>query len=551
MKYFFDFANEIDLILKNPSNLSLKNAKILFSEEGIEMYFIRQLSSGKYNDDWYNLLYENNYFEYSKDKLNKYYFRWLDYLFYISRKYSHKENSEVYDKLLNIINKLTLIFRSNPKVNPYNFYLTVQIILNLPADLINKEHLEFINFALELESSSSFSLISVAIEKDGMNKFMKNENEDISLIFMNTIIFEFKRKDLNESERKVKPLINNYNLDNILNNNIDRLFDKYGHKIFSIAMYKIYEIVKNDPSKFNVITIPTIENSTQRWNFKDYEELILDFARNIFLKLDIDSIKFNIDICLNIDHPIIRRMVVYIIDKKYDELKSFFWEKYELFLEEIELRHEVYLLLKHNVLNFSDEEVQKIIYWIKTYNFVNDKEKEIYTDNEVLTIQALRRRKILYSLCESTNENVNNYLMELKQISDAEIRNPEYNFYHEIAFTDSSEKAPMAIEELDKMNFFEIKEYIINFKESNEYNSPTFIGLANLLSNSISQTPKKYLENIGIFIEIHPIYLNAVFIGFTKSQSFLKEINIIKFWDFILSVNNPFFKTSIGNLTIS
>ena len=517
---FYNLLDRVDRIIKyeKPSKRMIQVLPNLLKSKAVSYYFFKNVKS-KY---WLEPLKEKGYFnpennpktyqDSQKDCYVTPYWNILDYLRKIVNDNLQKPDQKITNILVKIVNSIINYSDENGRrIDNYRTdFFMLRIIRTFPKEKIEKQHIDFIKVALQTNWGSS--LLQSEIVKYFIPKLIIDENKDC-LLYLLEIIFSFQEKE----NKKHAPLIEEYHLKEFIEENTPAIAELCGLEAAEVAINKIKYLVKHDYSDFNnKFSIYTIEDKAESPTKEDYEYQIVRFTRNMLLLLDIDKTRGKIEQLLTEKPPIFNRIAIYIINKNYQKLNDIFWGINRNFINEEELKHELYELVKNNCRLFTDEQVEKMINWIEKASYISsDVKHEYFKDNQedIKKYIALKKKEWLTALLETKNEKVLEKYNKYNDINPKEITHPGYDYWFEDW---QGDKSPISQEKLLEKTNKEIANYLINFKEEGEWGMFSIGGLSYMFRESVFEQPERFVDDLNPFLEIPQIYQSDILSGINK-----------------------------------
>lgn len=518
---FYNLLDRVDRIIKyeKPSKRMIQVLPNLLKSKAISYYFFKKLKS-KY---WLEPLKEKGYFNpennpktYKDSKKDYYvtpYWNILDYLRKVVNDNLQKPDQKITNILVKIVNSIINYRDKNGRRidNHRTDFFMLRIIRTFPKEKIEKQHIDFIKVALQTNWGSS--LLQSEIVEYFIPKLIKDKNKEC-LLYLLEIIFSFQEKE----NKKHAPLIEEYHLKEFIEKNTPGIAELCGLEAVEVAINKIKYLIKHDYSDFNnKFSIYTIEDKAESPTKEDYEYQIVRFTRDMLLLLDIDKTRGKIEQLLAEKPPIFNRIAIYIINKNYQKLNDIFWGINRNFINEEELKHELYELVKNNCCLFTDEQVEKMINWIEKASYISsDVKHEYFKDNQegIKKYIALKKKEWLTALLETKNEKVLEKYNKYDDINPKEITHPGYDYWFEDW---QGDKSPIPKEKLLEKTNKEIAHYLIHFKEEGEWERPSISGLSYMFRESVFEQPERFADDLDPFLEIPRIYQSDILSGITRS----------------------------------
>ena len=118
----------------------------------------------------------------------------------------------------------------------------------------------------------------------------------------------------------------------------------------------------------------------------------------------------------------------------YEGLKHLFWEWEGNPLEEFYFKPSSYQLIETHWFTFNTREFDHILHWIESYQSSEDRED----DEELIKIEAIKKREWLSALMETGNEKVVSAYQKYEQINPLKIKQPGLSLHTEIGPDETS-----------------------------------------------------------------------------------------------------------------
>ena len=506
----------------------------LIKQEEYRSHFFMELTKAENPAPWLETLNKEGYFSPEKnpepveDKDRKGMFsipRWdvLGFLENVSKQNKKIPNQQITTELLKIIDEYIKFQKDTTKRidNYVTDWFFIKIISSLPIKDITLDHIDYVKIALE--SKWDTTLIRSDVGKVLLPYLLDNNSKNLVLSLFKVMIDYYGKKDTGQDE---------YWFNELLKKNKARIIDLYGEEIIRITIETIGEITQEKKDSFNFVWIPAIEDHEQTSFLERYECQLVRLLRDAMIKLDAEKSKEIAEQLSKKDHVIFRRIFLYTIDSKYNLLKALFWGMEKNPLEEYELTHEIYMLLKNNCSRFTNEEITKIISWIeeKTYIIPEDIKDAEEKKKELI---AYRKKKLYSALLSCSDRRIQENYLENDKINPAPIEHPEFLTWHE-SFV--GEKIPDDLDIVFKKPNKEIAKYLKEFTENRDPRKPSKRGIADKFSSAIFENPQKFSLELTPFLEVDEIYQHAILGGFKDLCKKNKEFDWKNVLNFIIKI---------------
>lgn len=517
MKNFFEYVRDIDKLLMMPNQTSLNMILSFINEKkGIGNYYFKELDSGKYSIEWFDLIYNQGLF--NKDKIENFEKYWV-ILYYVEKVVEYNTQNPVDSRTSKLNNVIDTLIESDEKILINNSWAISRIIFKQNVNLIQEKHINYL--AKILVRDRGWSILSHDVSETVIPKVI-DDKRLLPLVF-DKIVLGYVDENFNK-DHKVSSLVERYSLKDIFEKYSDKIYDKLGNKAIEISLNRIYEINKKHDRAFNIVTIPTIEDSKQRWKFDDFEEILIDFTRDSLLKVkEPKDLEMFTKTMLDSNHYVLMRLALFIINKKYDILSDLFWSQFKDFPKELDLYHETYMLVKENASKFTKEQTDAFIKYI-------------------VFVDKVEGRNRFLNLLNNENEYAKQYIKE-NDIQLEPVTKPEYLINRSVGQY-VEEKSPKHISEIKEYSVDELVNFLQTYDTFDRYDifsrtSPE--GLANVLTQAVRDNPDKYYNEIDKFLAVNSLtYQKGIFTGFFEAYKLNDNIQFHKVWEYL---ENLFSKT--------
>lgn len=509
--------------------------------------FFRLIKDVPEPQEWFSLLKKNGFFNPNDveltpiEKKNGFYITpiWnaMDYIELISKK-------DLSKKELNSINKILKDIIEYIRANNIDNYIIysgyISIIGNLPINFIYKYQIA--NISNFFNSHLRASHLSYNVE-GLLGKLLKSKKSDFALILIDSFMkYKKERKIWSSYESNdIVPNLRPYDLERMITviyrNIRDKDYIKLIHKLIDL----IEKLEDEKSNVLNYIWIPTIENHEQTSHNDKFEIQVVKLLRDILLKTKTEEIRPIIERMFSKKGSVLRRISVYVIDKKYKKLNKILWEYNDNPLDETLDKHELYELFKNNAKSLSNAKISKIIHWIesKSYDYILDED----ISNDIKNIKiAYRKKEWLSSIIESKDKRVQELYNKYDIINDYPIDHPGFLSWSGGAeWEDQASKSPFGEEQLLRMDNAQIHSELKSYDPKDEFNGPTKENFAWVLRACVSKEPEKFSKSLELFKDIEFVYINALLSGFLNAADNNEELD----WKDIFSFISTLIKAKI------
>ena len=535
----------VDNIRKTIQDFKHEDAKEIIGhikeKEYLSNLFFKEIHQSIKPQEWFGLLKEYGFFNpeefdlIPQEREKGYFYTPIWHSFeYLKLITSKKLNDEEYYAIKDIL-KVTIEYLNSEKIENYRIYETyIDIISNLPINKIYKYQIK--NIAKFISSGWGARPISFEVEAL-VKKLLQSSQSEYAFIIIDKILAFNKKENnwLNYKSFDIISVLPEYELKNLLKT--IRLNLKT--KDFSILINLLYKLITKMENirgnTLNYVWMPTIEDDEQTNNEK-YEIQLVKLLRDILEKSEAKKIKSIIEEMYSHKGSVLRRIAIYIINKKYSEFKDIFWGYKGNPLDEVLDTHEVYELFKNNVRKFSEDQITKILSWIEDRSYDYIYEKDI--DEEIKGKQiAYRKKEWLSSLIDSNDKRIKKEYDIQNNINDTPLSHPGYLSWHgETKWENMSDKSPFSVEEILQMDNSQLIEEIKSYDPPQTFDGPTKENFAWEIRASVEKEPTKFDSSLDLFEKIDCIYIDAILSGFESAAGNKKKLKWKQIFDYIFNV---------------
>ena len=453
--------------------------------------------------------------------------------------------------------------------NEYTDLQTIKILVMLPVDQLNHQHISFISTILK--SERRFGLVDQKIGGTILPKLLNAGAEELTLILLKVMLDakvvkeEYppeitdvaKESTLDLLKATVEPgsvnrqiiadveayepkdfnreitYMQEYWLRDALKEHVVSVAKLCGVKAANIALDQIRTLIAEGVDSFDRIQMVGVESPDAP--HENYAELLVGFVSGLFRFAKPTEIVETVENLLQAPQTIIKRIALNAVIHHYNDLKRLFWEWDGNPLEEINLKPELYQLIQTNCTKFNRFEIEQILNWIELAQYT-----PVFARDDETRIKAIayKRREWLSALLETGNDKVISAYQKYKQINPERIEHPGLNRWTEIWAGSTS---PLTVEKLSGLSNSQIAQYLINFKETEVFRriDPTERGLAKTLEKCVEADPQKFTDNLLPFQDVRNLYQSSILHGFLDAWRNKKEFDwaaLLKFIDKVLSL---------------
>lgn len=491
-------------------------------DKALETYFFQKLGSTDKPFRWLEILKERGFLDPQNnpvpqrvdDKKESYvipHWNVLGYFENLSKHIKIEPNKRIIENFVEIID--SIINYRDVEGNRIENYRTdwaiVKALFNLPIEYITVNHIKFLKTALQ----TSATLISGEIIKTVLPHLIRNNSKTLMIEFLKICLDH--RKEITPYFSRYVSILGDYWFNELLKKFKTDIYEVCGLEAAKIGISKIESIINENRSEYSIGYIVTIEDSQH--NLEDtYKVQSVFFVRDILIYAGPERIKSMVKNLLQKDHSIFKRLALYVISYYYDELNEIFWKTEENPLEEIEIKHELFDLFKNNCEKFTDEQLERILFWIETKKYVPP-EQISEKPEEIEKFLAYRKKEWLLSLLGSNYKKIQETYREYDQKNPTKIEHPGFLIWFSGVFV-GPEPKPIERELVNRPNQ-EIVEYL------NSQGNPESFRI------TVKRNPKKFSKDMKPFLNLSREMQHALLSGLYDAWRSNDDFS----WDELLS----------------
>jgi hypothetical protein len=539
---FYNIADKIDKLVKKYSPENLAEIEKFFVEKGLEYYFFsKKLMEVERPVVWLIPLKEKGYFEGRRNpppqevkgqpgSFTLPFWNVLPYLERVAKINKENPSDDITNGLAEIIDSIINYRDKNSKriENYRTDWFVTKIIFMLPYKIWRQEHIDFIGTAIREPFGGS--LIQSKISKTVLPALIENKAVDLILKLLEVILDFTKAPD--DKWEKIKPLMDKPWLSDALKKFNKQISELCGLEAAKISITTIKKVLQEDENRFSYIMMPTIEDSDQNQFPDRYDCQLVFFVRDMFENSKPEEIKDTIKELLTEDNSILKRIAIHTINRHYNDFKDLFWNWNGNPLNERGCMHELFQLLKENCSQFSKEQINKVLEWIESKDYVHRDEEH---KEQVL---AYMKKEWLSTLLDTKDPNVISKYNEYGKKSPYPLEHPGSLIWHEEGAW--GHISPIQPNELLEKSNEEIAEYLRTWKEEDGWKKPSMDGLSDSLKQGVKQNPEKFTKNLKPFLKVPSVYQDSILRGFreTEKQNEIAWKEVFGFISEIISSND-------------
>jgi hypothetical protein len=404
--------------------------------------------------------------------------------------------------------------------------MIVRILANLPTSLIKRNHIEFLHDSLNSKWRST--LVAADIGRLLIPKLLSDKAVD-RLVELIDVMLDYRK--LTDGHRpEYVSIMDQFWLAEALKKHKQDIARLCGIQAAQPAVKRMKSIASEENSRFDFITIPTIEDSGEITFPERYECQLVQFVRDMYEYYpDSSAIFTDVKSLFSEEHPIFKRIAFHLINRHYSSLKAVFWESVSNPID-FWATHEIYEMLKDHCNDFDGSEMDKLLDWIDVVEYPDGAEE----DRESLEKGTAKRKKeLMLALLDSGNRKVKEKYDHYNKLYPHELDHAGQLIWTKSGVVE--QESPLTTEELCSMSNQEIAEHLIEFKDEGKinWNNLKEITVTGAFRKCVRSKPEKFSKDLDPFLEVPPTYKLTLFWSLAEAWRDNKEFEWSEILDFM------------------
>ena len=471
----------------------------------------------------------------------------LMYLLAAAKFSEKKSNLELAQKILNVIRNVGSFREEDGSVrdNHITNRIFADIFGFIPSSLISKDDIGLIK--AWLESKFDHGMVAHTLNKGIFQKLCKSESPEdwekaCDILRFCTAVRRVD-KERSTSLHAYEPVVKEHWLRELFKENVVVLATKAPVSVCRLFVERLREVFDDEERRgLSYLWRPAIDDHAQNHSWNEPENVLVVGLRNTLLEWidrDIPAASADIGSLLMDTSQILRRIGIYLLDKKWDFLKDYYPKMIgPSFLEHGHL-HEVYNLLRNHFEAFSEAEKAATLEAIKQLPLPKAGE-----DSDLLL--RLVQRNWLSAIVNKGYDPADTLYQKLS--SDPALgqlrEHPDFHSYMHARWGPGP--SPFRAEEL--VAFAEqgkLIEKLNNFQQLNQWEGPNKRALTDALEDAVKLNPKLFLGILPDFLPAKRTFQYGIISGFKKLWDSPKEVDPTFDWDHVWKELISFFEKLI------
>lgn len=530
---FYQDVEHIDIILKRPKPTPAEIKIIVdvyLKKESYQNYFFSQLE----NIEWLSYLYHYGFFRYNPEPIEipkqvgaftTPYWRPLNYLEKTSLQITDETNARFGNIIMNIIRNHSKYDENDKRVENYiTDWSFVKIMSNLPQKYITIDDIKYISNYFDVDSDRT--LLASGIGKSLLPNLIEAGEKEKVAGLLEIII---KNKWINQEPISI---IDDYWFNELIEENKSEICNLLPFEAAKVFVNQIFRIISHNIEEFDNVWIAAIEDHPQN-SFPDrYQNILVRATRDFILQAaneEPENVKELIIELLEKEHPIFKRIAIYIISTNWNNYSILFWKYFEKeIFDDISIKHEIYELFNNNFNNLTEEQTYTIIDWIENCHYWLPNE---YPEEKQMLL-ARTKQNWLHAIKDSEFQKAKERYDYYKDITNTEPEHPSFSCWKGEGGVQVGGISPLKVDKLLEMANQDISDYLKKYvNEDKWFNKPSKEGLGDALLEAIKTNPVKFSLDLHPFLDVPQRYQYKTMWGFVEAWKSNKEFD----WNSVLN----------------
>jgi hypothetical protein len=444
----------------------------------------------------------------------------LPYLEAIAKRSGESGDAALAEKVLVVIRKVSLWRDADGNVrdNENTWYTFATIYGLVPTSAVSLEDIELI--PTWFEGAFNRSRVGVAFASGALRKFIESESPDdwlkaCRILDHCTAIRWVDQKGLsNDTAKEATTVVEDFWLQKLINSTATAFGRKAGREAANIFLARLRELfARSFDGRMTHLLRPAIEEHSQNRSWHGAPNRFVEGLRDVLLSWvdqDAAGAKTFVESLLHDDAEIVRRVAIYVLNARFDVLRSLTTLLFTPEIFDPGHLHELYVLLKARFPGFSQDEKAAALATILSLPLPD------YGSDRSRLLRYMKR-DWLSAIAGQGYEPADKSLQEL--MSDPTLGglspHPDFHGYMETRW--GFGPTPHSVQEL--VGFAEagiLVEKLNAFTPGNSWDGPTVKSLSDSLVDAIGHSPGVFLELLPSFLKAKHEYQYAVIAGFKK-----------------------------------
>lgn len=430
-------------------------------------------------------------------------FNWpaLDYLERAAQEAADRDDRESASLILGILHGVTKPAGGQAVDNYRTWWKLTKVLSHLPLSSIALTDLELLRTWLATRYNTS--LISTETSRL-LSRFLASSDpaDHLKALEVLKIVTHLSPRDDRtgtEDEGELRAVVDAYHLNEMFRKNAAALGKACGAEAVEVLAERLGAcIAAENNDRFTYITRGTIEDNKQQNHDDDTTRGVLTSAiRDVLLSLAEASPSAalqSVEALLKSKYLTFKRIALYVIGARYSAVGTALWNQISPKFFRLELRHEMYELIKRNFSVFSPAQratLRKIIDGLTLK--VNEPEKQEDFD-------ASWKLEWLHAAKGQGDQELDQLYSKYLSVVGSEPTNPSFPAYMESGWV--GQKSPTTVEQLAKLEIEPLVSYLASFRPTGEWGSPSEEGLGETLKEAVKRDHARFAKALNAFAPV-------------------------------------------------
>lgn len=465
----------------------------------------------------------------------------LDYLLCLAKISGERGDAELAEKVMRVVRGVSQFRDEGPRENYHTYRIFAKIIGLVPREVLKEEDIDLIpgwlygKFDRSLVASElSKGLVSNLLESESQ----KNWEMACTILWHCTALIRGDDVPPRRRSKDLATVVDGYFLKEILKKHAEPLGRKAGNVAASLFIERIKEAFDGDSSP-SYMRRPAIEDHEQNRSWHEAENCLVDSLRDILLSwisTDPGNARDFVSKMLGDRQDIIRRIGLYLLAKRWDELKDVYRGHIGPDLFDSKHIHEMYHLLDSRFGVFIEAVKEATVASIRDLPLPEiDENPEGY--------RQYVQRNWLSAIEGKGFQPADDWFAELNQVEGIGRvpDHPDFHYYMESGWGPGS--SPYEVDEL--LAFAEgetLIKKLNEFEQQDTWRGPSEKALVTVLEKAVENQPSLFLKLLPQFLHAKWPYQYGVINGFKTlwCGSDYKEVSVD--WDYAWEQLMSFFE---------
>jgi hypothetical protein len=403
--------------------------------------------------------------------------------------------------------------------NYHTWYAFANILASIPVNLLSIEDIKMIGVWLSstYDRGLTGGVIANRLLPSVLASPVSSKCELARVILSEVTKIQRIKRKIGDSERdEIHAQLDGFHLRELFEKNVDALGNECGQMAIDVLSDRARELWEADRDHPSYWKRPAIEEHDQN---KHRDETFNAFAaalRDILLRyaaLDAKGGSKALNAMLASGVPLLKRVALHALDRHYGKFGNLFWRhlKKADFLD-LEVRHELYWLLRNNFKEFDENQRARLIAYIRG---TRTPRRKGVSATEKARLDMRVQRDWLHAMAGQGEEAVDGQYAKLAELVGPSGKHPDLLSY--IESRSGPGPSPYEVERLLSEDCADLVLLLNGFREDKGWDKPTLRALIQVMQVAVKQRPDKFVDCLRHFRELRIAYKYALIEGFRQA----------------------------------